>query len=91
MISQKIIFTGRVQGVGFRYQTKQLARGFEVTGQIKNLPDGSVELLLSGESDELHEFLAEIIQESDLAHHIKDCQISEITPPQTFQGFAIAQ
>src|SRR5215813_12067767 len=37
-------FTGRVQGVGFRYQTLQLAKGFEVSGWVMNLPDGRVQL-----------------------------------------------
>ena len=36
----QILYSGRVQGVGFRYQTKQLAAGYEVIGLVRNLPDG---------------------------------------------------
>ena len=49
MIAKKVIFTGRVQGVGFRYTTKQIALGFDVSGTVKNLSDGTVELRLMGE------------------------------------------
>ena len=40
----QIFYSGRVQGVGFRYSVKMLATGFEVTGMVANLPDGRVEL-----------------------------------------------
>ena len=41
-------FSGRVQGVGFRYLTRQLAQGFAVTGQVRNLPDGQVQVIAEG-------------------------------------------
>ena len=50
---RKINFTGRVQGVGFRWNTKEAVRDFRVTGYVKNLSDGTVELLLEGEKDDL--------------------------------------
>ena len=78
MIAQKIIFTGRVQGVGFRYATKQLALGFDVIGWVKNLSDGTVELQIMGEPDEIEEFIQEIVEESDLAAHIREFASSEI-------------
>ena len=65
----KVIFEGRVQGVGFRYAVKDLSKGFDVIGWVKNLTDGTVELQVSG--DEPKEFIKEIIQESEVAHHIK--------------------
>ncbi|MGE9266843.1 MAG: acylphosphatase, partial [Verrucomicrobiales bacterium] len=77
MTCKKIIFTGRVQGVGFRYQTKQLALGFDLTGTVRNLPDGSVELIIAGEAPELADFLHELCEESELAHHIKDRHLRE--------------
>ncbi|MFT6596489.1 MAG: acylphosphatase, partial [Akkermansiaceae bacterium] len=50
---------------------KQLALGFEVVGWIKNLKDGTVELQLMGEADEVNDFIKEITHESDLAGLVK--------------------
>jgi len=44
--AKHIVFSGRVQGVGFRFTCHQIARRYELTGFVKNLPDGSVELLI---------------------------------------------
>jgi acylphosphatase len=49
-------YSGRVQGVGFRYTVKSLVTGFEVTGTIQNLPDGRVELIAEGDKAELEAF-----------------------------------
>ena len=50
---------------GFRYTAKSLARGFEVAGYVRNLPDGRVELVAEGDTDELDAFLASIRLEMD--------------------------
>ena len=62
-------YSGRVQGVGFRATIRQLARGFDVTGTVRNLPDGRVELIAEGEKDEVTAFL-EGIATSDLSSFI---------------------
>jgi len=60
---QRIIhFAGAVQGVGFRYTTCRLAEGFDVTGYVRNLPDGRVECVLEGQSEQINEFLAVLAQ-----------------------------
>jgi acylphosphatase len=51
----QVLYSGRVQGVGFRYQTKRQATGFEVSGTVRNLLDGRVELIAEGERTELEE------------------------------------
>ena len=51
MIAKHVIYKGRVQGVGFRYTCYRLAGNHEVTGFVKNLPDGSVDLILTTNSD----------------------------------------
>jgi len=53
-------FTGRVQGVGFRYNTGSIARRYDVTGYVRNCPDGSVELVAEGMPRELDGFLGDI-------------------------------
>ena len=52
----EILYSGRVQGVGFRYTVKQVATGFEVTGTVRNLADGRVELIAEGDVAELKAF-----------------------------------
>jgi len=89
MIAKRVIFEGRVQGVGFRYTVKDLARGFEVCGWVKNLPDGSVELQVTGEADEVADFIREIAEESPVAANIKNHRIDTIPPLEKCTGFRI--
>jgi acylphosphatase len=89
MIAKRVIFEGLVQGVGFRYTVKDLARGFDVCGGVKNLPDGSVELQAMGEPAELDAFIREIIVESPVAHHIKSHRSETIPLLKNRSGFRI--
>jgi|TARA_Y200000002_G_C22357345_1_gene527600 acylphosphatase len=59
-------FTGRVQGVGFRYQVVSIAKGFELTGYVKNLQDGRVELLAEGDETEVMNFIEAVESELDV-------------------------
>ena len=52
-----VLYSGSVQGVGFRYTVKALTTGYEVTGTVRNLPDGRVELVAEGSREELEAFL----------------------------------
>ena len=70
MVSKRVYFSGRVQGVGFRYETKRIAMGYEVVGTVSNLDDGRVELRVRGEELEVDDFISYIRIESNLAHHI---------------------
>ncbi|HKL41721.1 MAG TPA: acylphosphatase [Clostridia bacterium] len=56
----KYIFHGNVQGVGFRYFTKQMARRFNISGSVRNKPDGTVELILNDENNNIKEFMEAI-------------------------------
>ena len=55
-----ILYSGSVQGVGFRYTARTVAAGFEITGTVRNLPDGRVELIAEGPREELEAFRAAI-------------------------------
>ena len=57
---REVCFQGRVQGVGFRYSTVRVARGYQVTGYVMNLPDGSVQLVVEGVGAVLDEFVADV-------------------------------
>ena len=89
MIAKRIIFEGRVQGVGFRYTTKDIARGFDVCGSVRNLPDGTVELVIMAEPDELDDFLKEITDESAVADHILNVRSETIPLLEGVRGFSI--
>lgn len=83
-----VFYSGRVQGVGFRYTVKSVARGFEVTGTVRNLADGRVELVAEGDAKELTEFL-QAIRESGLGGFIRDEQSTWDEPGGEFRGFEI--
>ena len=59
-IRKTILYSGRVQGVGFRFMTIEALRGFEVTGFVRNLRDGRVELVLEGEPETLDQAAARV-------------------------------
>ena len=90
MTAKHVFYEGRVQGVGFRYTARQIAKGWDVTGWVRNLPDGRVELLVGGDSAEVEGFLA-AMRESELSGFIKAVQVHPI-PAVTLagvQGFQI--
>ncbi|MCA9254410.1 MAG: acylphosphatase [Phycisphaerales bacterium] len=60
MVQRTVLFEGRVQGVGFRYTTCEIAQSYDVTGYVKNLPDGRVEMVAEGAAEELDRFQAEV-------------------------------
>ena len=81
-------FTGRVQGVGVRYATLQVAKGFEVTGYVKNLIDGRVELEAEGVESECREFLVAVQEE--LEGYIRGVETVEQIAAKRFSQFVIA-
>ena len=86
----KIFYSGRVQGVGFRYAAKTVAAGFEICGTIRNLPDGRVELIAEGARAELEAFRTAIRAEG-LAGFIRDEQITWADAQNEFRGFEISR
>ena len=81
-------FSGHVQGVGFRYQVVSIAKGFDLTGYVKNLNDGSVELLAEGDEPEVLSFL-EVI-ESELDIYIKNVEKQTGTRIRQCSNFSIS-
>jgi len=86
----QIYYSGTVQGVGFRYSVKSVANGFEVTGTVRNLGDGRVELLAEGVKDELEGF-RQGIRDSGLAHFIQKEDITWNDAKNEFRGFEIVR
>jgi len=84
----RVLYSGRVQGVGFRYTVKSVASGFELTGAVRNLPDGRVELFAEGAGDELQAFV-QAIRESGMEHFIQKEDVSWGEAKNEFRGFEI--
>lgn len=84
----QVYYSGMVQGVGFRYTTKRLALGFEVTGTVRNLPDGRVELTAEGDRAELEAF-RDAVRESELGHYIRAEDVRWGNAKNEFRGFDI--
>lgn len=72
-----IIVKGRVQGVGFRYFTQDLARSLDLSGWARNLYDGSVELEVQGDASQLDLFIKDVREGPPLSH-VSDFQTTEI-------------
>ena len=85
-----VIYSGHVQGVGFRYTTKTVATGFEITGTVRNLPDGRVELVAEGHHAELEAFRTAIL-DAGLAGLIRDEQVTWADAKNEFRGFEIVR
>ena len=88
MMSIQVFYEGSVQGVGFRWTVRNIAKGFDVTGWIRNLPDGRVEMQVGGEEDEVRGFL-KAIMESELRAHIRKQGETPLTTPVEARGFEI--
>ena len=80
-------FSGRVQGVGFRYTTMQIAREFEVSGTVTNLMDGRVHLVVEGESSEVDAFVQEI--ENQMEGYVRETQSESSFSAPRLRGFKI--
>ena len=86
--SVQVFYEGNVQGVGFRWSVRHIAKGFDVTGSVRNLRDGRVELQAVGDDEEVRAFLEAILQ-SELRAHIKKHSETPLPDPPTFRGFEI--
>lgn len=80
-------FSGHVQGVGFRYATRQVATEFEVAGWVANLADGRVVLEAEGRPAEIEAFVAAV---QDRMHgHVRKTEWVKQTRAPLFKGFEI--
>ncbi len=87
MERQLVYFTGQVQGVGFRYTARRLASRFPVTGYVRNMPDGRVELVVEGAASEVDRFVDEL--RTTMGSHVRHCDIQRISASGEFDGFQI--
>jgi acylphosphatase len=88
MISLQVFYEGNVQGVGFRWTVRHIAKGFDVIGWVRNLQDGRVELQVTGEESEVRAFL-HTIKQSELASLIRGASEIALQSPVAARGFEI--
>jgi acylphosphatase len=87
MVRVSVHFRGRVQGVGFRYTAVNMARDYDVTGFVQNLPDGAVKLVVEGERSEVRRFLDGL--KAEMSGHIKTADEVEAPATGEFRDFRI--
>ena len=80
-------YSGRVQGVGFRYTARQIAESFDVTGYVQNLDDGRVRVVAEGEAAELDRFLGRIAE--TMARYIRNVDVSTAEASGEFDRFGV--
>lgn len=88
MISLQVFFEGNVQGVGFRWSVQNIAKGFDVTGWVRNLSDGRVEMQITGAEPEVRAFL-EAIGQSELRALIRKQAENKLEQAVVARGFEI--
>lgn len=84
---ETVFFSGRVQGVGFRYQTAQVAQEFEVSGCVQNLPDGRVQLEVEGSALEVAAFITAVLDR--MTGYIRKTERSHARRAPQFRGFSM--
>ncbi|MHC4264461.1 MAG: acylphosphatase [Planctomycetota bacterium] len=86
-IGKHITFIGRVQGVGFRYTSYNIARRYQLTGYVKNLADGTVEMMAHGPVDDISACMSDI--EEYFGNYIRDTKIQEVPFNSQYTDFKI--
>lgn len=85
-VCKHVYYSGRVQGVGFRYSAQRLANVHAMAGYVRNLTDGRVELLVEGPADKVEAFLNALSRQ--LSDYIAEVDVSDEAPTGQ-QGFGI--
>jgi len=83
---KRVYYWGTVQGVGFRVTTKRIAERFAVTGYVRNLADGQVEVLVQGEADEVERFLGAVAER--MGSYIQGHKVEDAAEP-TYSSFEV--
>ena len=82
------IISGRVQGVMFRDFACRKARGFKLTGEVRNLKDGTVRVIAEGPRDVIEKYIAKL-QKGSLLAHVENVSVSWHTPTNIYRAFEI--
>ncbi len=84
----RIIVKGRVQGVGYRFFTQRTALELGIRGYVRNLPDGTVEVVAEGSPEVIEKFIERLKEGPPLAI-VEDMEIQEVPPDEEFETFEV--
>ena len=87
MAARHVIFIGRVQGVGFRFTAHRMAHRHQLTGFVRNLPDGTVEMFAQGPDRDIDDCIQDI--DEYFGDYLRETRIEEIPPNPTHTEFKI--
>ena len=85
--TEQVIFSGNVQGVGFRYTVRSIAKRHPVKGYVKNLPDGTVQLVVQGHPSALNALLREVVER--FQSNVVGCERRDLEAAEGFTCFEI--
>lgn len=85
--AKHIIFTGRVQGIGFRFTALNIANRYQLTGLVRNLPDGTVEMVAQGNADDISDCIRDINE--SFTGYISDAKIEDTASNPQYKTFKI--
>lgn len=88
-VRRRVVFSGRVQGVGFRARTVHAAKRFPVAGWVRNRIDGCVEVVVEGVKEHIDAFLGEVALR--MAANIEKMESHEEQPTGELQGFSVKE
>lgn len=87
MAARHVIFIGRVQGVGFRYTAHRMAHRHQITGFVRNLPDGTVEMFAQGPARDIDDCIQDI--KEYFGDYLRETRIQEIPTDPKYKDFRI--
>jgi acylphosphatase len=87
MAAKHVIFIGRVQGVGFRFTAHRTAQRHQLTGFVRNLPDGTVEMLAQGSAQDIDDCIRDI--KDYFGNYLRKTEIQEIPNDPKYKDFRI--
>ncbi len=87
MIAKHIIFTGRVQGVGFRFTAHRIAKLHQLKGYVRNVPNGTVEMLIQGLIEDIDECIRDI--KDSFAGYLREVKIEKVANNPKYTDFKI--
>ncbi len=87
MAARHVIFIGRVQGVGFRFTAHRMAQRYQITGYVRNLPDGTVEMLAQGPAQDIDDCIQDI--KENFGNYLRETRILEIPTDPKYKDFRI--
>lgn len=86
-VAKLIVFSGQVQGVGFRFTALNVANSYRLTGYVRNLPRGRVEMLTQGPAETIDSCIRDL--QDSFAGYIRDTDVKNVAVDPNLRDFKI--